>query len=359
MPGEAGTLGTGEYAASIFSRDGTTELLTLDGTTAIEWGRVRNAYSEASVTVQASLRPECWSELGDVHTWANSLVLFRDGDRVWEGPIVTIPLSSTAVTFQARDVLAWPTRRRVRSKRVIKKDDPAESVLDEGELTLTRAMSPDDPNVLAHLRIIADPDPPTTKRDLKPNQGYHYDDLVALTGSGLNFTAVGRSIVLWTDNVVLGRTEVLVPERDTVNAVELIETGADLATRVTAAAEKEAGTYTPSDLPGGVSPFYGLHDMLTDPRGRKHTAYLETVAQRAQRRAYPAPTRVTFPQDARLDCAAPLPISTLVPGTVVPVVSDATPRRIDATFILESLKVTVGENGDETVAVTLAPAAGV
>lgn len=358
----AETLGSGTYALAIYDRRGEARLLELEtsGVTELKWGRVRNAYSEATVTLLgANVSGRCWSALGNVHTWAHTLVIFRNDERVWEGPIVTISTTTRAVTFYARDVVSWLTRRRVARKRYLPETGPALSVLGEAALSVSRALAPDDPNVAPFLLTVDDPTPPLTRRSLKPNEGYYYDDLVNLCEEGLNFTVVGRRLVLFTDNTALGRTETLVPERDTVAELELTESGLDLATQVTVSTDKRSWTDDPPPpVTDGLDPFYGLHDMLADARGRKSVAGLANVADAALRSSYPAPVRVAFPQDARLACEAPLPVAALVPGTYVPVESTATPQPVAATFVLDSVAVSLAQTGEEAVTVNLHPVPG-
>lgn len=338
-------LGTGVNTAAIYTRDGRSELLPIEGATDVEWGRRINAYSEAKVTVAARLSRDCWSALGDVHTWAHSLVVHRDGRRVWEGPVVDMELGAEHVTVAARDVSAWLTRRRIRVKRVTA--TPV-SVLTEAASTITAAFALDDPNVVAHVTTAADPSPPLAARDVKPNSGYYYDDLGALVEKGLLWTVVGRRIVLFTADALLGRTDPLMPERDLLVEVGVVESGEALATRATAAAEGVAGSAVPAGVPaGGVDPYYGLHDMLTEAGDEKKQARLEALAEVALRGAYPAPQALTIPQGARLDCDAPLPIDMLIPGVTVPVESHATPRRISATFTLAGVTVKQGQETEE------------
>lgn len=350
-------LGQETTTASIYTRDGRSELLTIGGVSEVEYGRVPNAYSEARLTVLSRLDRDCWSSLGDVHTWAHTLVLHRGDERVWEGPITDVSLSQSAVNLQAFDVSAWLTRRRVYRKRITGKGVEV-GVLGEARIILNRAFGADDPNVLDHVVTVADPEEPTTAREVKPNEGYYYDDLGTLVGAGLQWTTVGRSIVLGTENVLLGRTATLVPERDTTAEVTLSESGADLATAVTAANEGVVGSAQAAGLPGeGVSDFYGLHDMLTENLDRKRVEGLRKVARTAVRRRYPAPQVVTFPEGSALDPDTPIPFAHLVPGTAVPLESNATPRPVSATFVLGEVKVKQTVEG-EAVTVTLLPVAG-
>lgn len=357
-------LGQGVNTAAIYTRDGRSELLPLEGITGLEWGRVENAYSEAAVTVLAGRARGCYRDLGKVHTWAHSLVIFRDTgagapERVWEGPITTKVSTASQVTLTARDVSAWTTRRRIRNKRV--GGVVLYWVTGEAQLTLDRAFATDDPNVLAHVQVFLPPnrdDEPTLTRDVKVNSGYAYDDLGNLVGEGLRWTVLGRSFLLHPDNVTLGTTATLIPEEHTTAEVALTESGDDLATRVTAANEKVSGTAVATGLTaGGVSPFYGLHDMLTEHLDRTHEASLTRVATRAVRRAYPAPQLLTIPDGSALDPAAPLPMSHLVPGRLIPVASEAFPDPVNAVFSLTGVKVKQ-EPAGETVTIDLIPVTG-
>lgn len=80
-----------------------------------EWGRELTEVSAAQVEI-----PEAWcSPLtsdaldGRIETWKHGLMIFRDGEPQWRGPIVDVsrPAESEVVTLDARDKMKWLDRR--------------------------------------------------------------------------------------------------------------------------------------------------------------------------------------------------------------------------------------------------------
>lgn len=353
-------LGVGRNTAAIYDRRGEHLLLPIAHATEVQWGRTRNATSTASVTVTTAMDPGCVTALGSVHTWGHELVIFRDEQRVWEGPINRISYTRAGVTIAAVDETGWLARRRIRLARGPVLDTSAfpvpQPVTTEGDLILTRAFAPDDPNVLAHRATFTHASAVEVVRDVQANSGTYADDLNALTDQGLNYTAVGRAILLWPDVRLLGRTDTIVPERDMVTEVEVTEDGDDLATQATAYnREGLARTVSADGVTAGVSTFYGLHDRLVDAGDITTGAALTEVATAAIDLAHPAPLLVTVPSGAKLTCEAPVAIEHLVPGVLVPIESAVTARKVTATLVLDAVSVTQGPGGED-VTITLSPA---
>lgn len=358
-------LGTGVNKAAIYTRGGEYELLKVENPNELFWQRSLNAASAAYAVVSKERAAECVAKLGQAHAWAHELVMFRDEERVWEGPIRRMSFTRNTVRVDALDVLGWLTRRRIRVNRRTTVD---RDVTFEGNLILERAFEPDDPNVMPFVRVIDEIDAVPVEqaqitRDVRANSGLYSDDLASLASQGLRFTTIGRRIVLWPDEVQIGRTLTIQPENHMVTEVEISEEGDDLATRMTGVnSDERAETVTISDTidseagdgPSGVHEFYGLHDLLADAGDVRKAAGLRRVARRALAGRFPTPELVTVPQGAKLDCDAPVEISELVCGTVVPIESTITARKVSATMILTDLQVKASAAGEE-VTVSLTP----
>lgn len=351
-----GRLGLGSNAAAIFTRGGGSQLFPLDDPTSLKHGRALNVPAVAEAVV--SRASDCFGDLGDLHTWAYELVMFRDDQRVWEGPIRRLAFTRSSVKIEAVDVLGWLARRRISRSRRTAVDHP---VSEEGELIVARAFADDDPNVLAWLRVMADPAEAQIQRDVKADSGFYLGDLNTLVEQGLNYTTIGRRIVLFPVEARVGKTDTLTPELHMTSDVEVVEEGDDLATAMTAANNDGiSATVKTSDSIAvggeltGVSAFYGLHDMLTDGSDLKRVTALRRAARRALARSYPAPQVVTLPEGSKLSCDAPVAYEDLVPGVVVPVESSVTARTVADDQILSAVTVEQKPDG-ETVAVSLIP----
>jgi hypothetical protein len=82
--------------------------------TTLEWGRVLDDTSEASVTVAGSFATgenRCKS-LAGVYPWEHEVALYRDTYRVWSGPIVSVQNpGGGVVTLKAMDLSRWLDER--------------------------------------------------------------------------------------------------------------------------------------------------------------------------------------------------------------------------------------------------------
>lgn len=342
------TLGDGTSVGFIYARGGESLLLPLTGVETLEWGRSRNAISKATATITVpAATADCVRALGRLEPWAHELVIFRNGRRVWEGPVRDIQFTPTDVTIDAGDVWSWAKRRRIHSAR----DTTGSPLLisEEGRNTVVQAYAHGDPNVLPHLDVRTGPGEVTLARKLAANSGYYDADMDALTKQGLNFTVLNRAIILWPDPVLLGRTETLIPEQHTTAPVTVIVSGDDLATEATAVGDNGmAATADAGDT------YYSPVERLITATGTVDATGLYGVAAAAVAELYPAPVKLVVPQDAALMCDAPFPLEVLVPGVLVPVRSEATPRKVQAVMVLQDVKVTQTPDGEQ-VKITLAP----
>lgn len=347
-------LGSGTSTAYIYDRHGQTRLLPLPRASAISYGRALSQVSTASVTVEA---PHCTRALDQVHTWAHSVVIYRNdgqggnGVRVWEGPCRSISANSERLTIQATDVLGHSQRRVIRTAR----HSGSSPVRTELAWTVGQMFSPDDPNVLPYLQVTGTPGPGMS-RDVASFSGYHADDLSTITGAGGAFTVLGRRIILFSDTDTLGRTRKLTPEDHLEAEVEIVEDGDSLLTWG-AARDDNGTTGIYATGANGVDPYYGRVDGLVGSgTGNSTRAALESRATRAVRRAYPARQVIQVPDGAQMRCTAPFPLETLVPGVLVPVVTTtATGRTLRASMLLSAVNVSQTPGGDESVTVTLIP----
>lgn len=348
MPVVEDLLGAGENRAEIATRDGETLFEVPAGS--IDWGRELCAVSRATVVVDPA---KCTPALGDVHPWAHSLVVYRNEERVWEGPLRKRRDTRTGLTLEASDVLGYPERRPVTTRRNVL----GGFVRDHMAWSVNQAFAADDPNVLAYLQALGTP---TSTSDLVVGVGekYHGTVLSDLTGVGGRWTALGRSIILWDETQSIGQLRDLSPENHLLNDVEVIEDGDLLGTEVVA--RNDTGIVGTGIHTGGspVDPYYGQVTLLVASTGAT-PAGVTSTAQSTADRSWPTPLAIVVPGDAALRCEAPFPIHRLVPGVLVPVTTTtATARTVTGTFVLSSVSVTQKAGQDEKVTITLTPLSG-
>lgn len=351
-------LGSGANVAAIYDQNGRRPLFVMPAQTQVEWSRSIDAISEAHVTavppgVGSTGHNECCDLLGRIYPWLHTLVVFRDGVRVWEGPVTKVTASGTAVAVDALDVVGWLRRRPVAARLV---ESPA-SILDEAETLLASAFEEHDPNVMSYVQVIPHGETAYITRDVAAASTYAADDLDDLVGSGLRYTAVGRSIILWNHGWLLGTLEPLYPSRDLVDNVTFARDGMAMATREVARNDSGEIGFWPPNPADAVDLNYGLVSQIVEANTVTGSTALAVVAENTWTQAYPLPTVMQMPDGATLNCEASYDIQQLVPGVMMPVFEDGLCWSVRQQMMLSAVKVTQDQGG-EAVAVTLVPLSG-
>lgn len=368
------TLGCGTHRVLIFRRGGKKRVGEITNISSVEWNRVRDDISTAKITV-SGWGVDCGNLLARLRTWAYEVVIFRDNgytvDRVWEGPITLLTYESDKVTIQAKDVMGYAYRRIIKQDVVDSGKSPTagSSVVNRATRVLSNAFAPDDPNVLAYLHPLVREDDAKQYRSTPAYSRTAFeevDDMAA--NAGLDYTAVGRKIMLWGTKHRIGT----LPEfrdKDLGNSPIVSEYGMSMA-----------NVYAVSDGNGvygeatrldefDKDDTYGLVEMLSstwasdseEESGTYTQEGLETVrasfaeaAERSIASRYPAPVVVRIPDNTRLSADTVLSIQHLVPGVIVPLRSTSTLRTVVASQKLDSVKV-IEAGGEETITITLSP----
>lgn len=340
-------IGNGRNQVVLYAKGGERRIDLLPDASSLKYGRRLNQVSTAQVVIPTAGHSGCCGILGGIGSWGHELVIFRDGERVWEGPVTQPVWGKSQVTITAHDNMVKPSVTATREAVVV---PDAAYVVDQGAADLVRSFTGDDPNVLTHLTVLAPGTGPTTTREVEAGDGYWGEHIADLVKAGLCWTVVGRRIVLWPSTVYPGRTaSTLLPGLHMTAEVEIVEDGLALATGVLAVNDDgEAASSTGTN----VDPFYGRVEAVVNSAAVGLTA-LTGVADQTRQRSYPAPLTLRVPAGSALSCDAPFHFSELVPGALVPVkVKGEMCRDVSATQQIEAVDVTVEANG-ETVALTL------
>lgn len=348
-----GVLGRGHNEAWLYMKGGKVPIAPIEDPTGLEWNRVLNDVSDATVDIATGQHGECCSVYGKIGTWGHEIVMFRDGARVWEGPITNIKWRRGGVSIIAQDNLAWAKKRATSAKLVTVSDYVEKQAWEEVSLTWGAAGT-HDPNVVPYAqRLAANTGPPVT-RDVRLFGGMYYDQWMELAKAGAMFTFVGRRFLVWHSGYVMGLTTTLLPARHMSGDVEIEEDGMEVAERV--AFVNDEGLFGTS--PGtAVHAFYGVNDIIV-ASDAPDESNLTAMATTHQEGLMPAPLKVNIPQGSVLSCDAPFDIGELVAGVLVPVkVEEGLCKMVISTHQLSSMKVTQGNDG-EKVAITLDPASG-
>jgi hypothetical protein len=369
---DGATLGCGTHRVFVYRRGGTVRAGEITGVTYVDYARVRDDMSTAQVIVQ-NWSVDCGKLLGSLESWAYEIVIFRDNgysvERVWEGPITQPIWETTQVTINAKDVMAYPYRR-------ILKQDMNDSGAGHGDTVVSRAtrvlqnvMAPDDPNVLAYLNpLVRDDD----TMEYRSTPGWtrtafeEIDDMAA--NAGLDYTVVGRSILLWSGKHRIGT----LPEftDDHLGSSPIVSEYGMSAANLYSVGDGQGNHGDANRLNSdGADPVYGLIEVLGSDWTSGSTASTGTYtrdgltaaisgwqssAESAIADRYPPPVLVRIPDGTSLNPDTPISFQQLVPGVVIPVRCVKGLRPVQTTQKLDSVKV-VEQGGVETITVTMSP----
>lgn len=376
-PGEiidGATLGCGTHRVEIYRRGGKVRVGEVTQMSSIQWGRTRDDISTARIVV-SGWSEDCGALLADLQAWAYEIVIFRDNgqsvDRVWEGPITLLTYEWDTVTIQAKDVMAYLYRRIIKQTMNDSGNSPTagDSVTSRAARVVMNTLAADDPNLLSYLIIMSSNSDAKQYRSV-PAYGRtafeEIDDMAA--NAGLDYTAVGRSIVLWGTRHRIGTLPEFT-DADLGASPIVSEYGMSMANRY-AVSDGNGVWGEATRLDGnGQDPIYGLVEMLSstwasesvEESGTYTQEGVETIresfaesAERSIGDRYPPPVVVRIPDNTRLNPDTVLSIQHLVPGVVIPLRSTGTLRSVVADQKLDSITVTETA-GVETVTVTMSP----
>lgn len=366
----AGSLGCGTHRVFVYDRGGKILRGEITPLTSVQWTRNRDEMGNCLI-VTNGFGSDCGSLLKATHTWMNELVVYRDGERVFEGPITLIEDSRDGFKIEAKDVLGYVYRRILRqgfndSYHVVNGVvEGLPSVVERATQIIADALVRDDPNVLRHLTPLNYPDDARESRvvpDYSVSAYEEIDDMAA--NSGLDYSVIGRRIILNDTHRAVGRLPEFRPEYFN-DPPKITEYGMQLADYY--ASTNNAGLWGAvehKDSPYGgveilVSSFSEVGAAAGEKLSRaKQQAVRQVLIEQAKRgiaSRYPAPYVVRVPDNNRLVPETPVGINQLVPGVWIPLRASGTVIEISQWQKLDQVQVSEAA-GDEEVRVTMSPA---
>lgn len=357
-----------KHSAALYDRGGKRKIGDLDPLMRIKWERRRDDPSTASVYV-ANPGIECQKVLGLAEAGRVELVVFRGGERVWEGPVTRIAYKGASVEIEARDVMVYLVRTIIRHE-YDNRFPNVSTVLDRikriniAELARKEALDPPI-NVLSHIKYIyATPGEALDARTAAHTLPYemtlfnHIDSYAAR--GGIDYTVVGRSILFFDVHQRIGETAMVTGD-DFIGDPVITQYGMELATYVAHTDGK--GHWGDA---GGVDPYYGEWEVLhqaydedaqgANPADPPSVAELEDQANRTYLQGKTPPLVVRIPDNTRLNPNGVLTIADLVPGVWVPLSASLPGRSLNQMQKLDNMSVEETAQGGEVIKVTLSPA---
>lgn len=354
-------LGRAVHRAALADRGGTTSLGFLSDMSRIKWSRVRDDISEAEVIIERP-NPECMEVLSGIGTNRTELVIYRNDERTWEGPLTLIRRTRDQITLQAKDVMHHVYRtvmRNAYSNAHPNTTTVVQRVAHIIQTELARKEALDPPyNILPHLTIVEGPDGARTAAVTKAWEMTlfnHIDELAAR--AGLEYTVVGRRIILFDGSAVIGQTAE-VTQNDIQGETIITEYGMEAGTF--AAVTDGTGQ---AGIVGGPDGYYGLIELLDNaygeeaPQGQPVTVNISELRSQAVRNLAgrnPAPLTVRIPDGSTVNPDGVLTMADLVPGVWVPLSAQVPGLSISQMMRLDQVRFTYDGKG-ETVQITLGP----
>lgn len=371
------------HMAMIHDRGGVRRLFDLTNLESVEWGRELSGKSTGIVTIVGDSCSDQLGTLSRIRSRRHELVIFRDGVRVWEGPIEDLTWLPDGVKITACDIKhyldgdvlskAWPgpdgggpplMTDRIEEILEYELEAGYQMRVSEGGSTIVRNVprweSLDPPvNILPHIDIR--PGGVLTTVSTEPFQMMLGEHLDRLAESGLDYTVVGRSLVIWDSAEPIGRTRTLT-EADFYGDVSVHETGSDFAAIAHVTGENDDDESDESILvvgsDGKADDYYGIWTHLASSQSDHGGGGLtvEALASQAYRQRL---WRRTIPLDIRVSNGGivlneSLGIHDLVPGVEVPVRAVMNLREVQQVQRLRSMRVTESADGEE-ITVSLEP----
>ncbi len=317
-----------------------------DSVSFLKYGRELDDDSECEVSVHFESDAAgrmCCETLAKTRTWRHEIAVERDGEPVWEGPIINISYQRSIGHVVARDIVAWLDVRVIHNAYEFVGVDLstiAQTVIEDA------VGAHDDVCVLQYMSVT----PAGAVRDMsvRTRQRTAGEVLRELAQSGLDFTVVGRSLVIGAD-FAFGPVGPLT-DGHFLNDVEVEERGLAAATKW-----YHPGTGVVGSC-GGVDPYLGLIERAVENFAEStDQAFLDEASCFRLSTSNPPPLHVNIPDGAQLSPDAPVCPRLLVPGTLVDLDISETCR---PARVRQRLTAVQFRNDDKTeqVSVTIAPA---
>lgn len=324
--------GCGSHTAKIFDRSGAL-VSEADVLTEVEWTRLLDDVSTARIVVTPD--DGCCERLGRVRTWRHKIVIWRDGVFVWEGPIVTAEWSLGQLEVWAVDVLGW-LDRRVPHQDMVFGDSDLTAI---AQALIADGFEPDDPG--HEVRVIGEARVRGARR-YRRSIGQTADHLRDLAETGLDFTAVGSTILLLPETHAesVGRLS----DGDLPDGLIVAEDGTALATRWVVAGDDEGDVLGEA---GGQDAYYGLLERYLEQTSIPDDASAAAAARSRLRSSLPVPVFIDT-QQVTISPEAAIDVPTLVPGWCLDMTSATTCRTVTQRLKIVGVKVVeTGSQGDQ------------
>jgi len=376
------------HRVMVHDRGGVRRINQLVDVSSVTYSRELDQITGATIVVSGMSCIGQASILEGIIADRHEVVIFRGSERVWEGPILEVRWFSNRAEIIAHDVVEyldrnplsidWPNEdgggqrymtERIRDILLHELTTPYEmemTVSGVSELVEVPRWENLDPpaNLIPHLDIRASVGPQgiLTRSSTLAFEMQIGEHLRNLAEGGLDFTAVGRRLLIWDAAQSIGRTRILT-EADFYGELQVIAAGSEHASIAHVSAQRDEEEEGDGPVPpsvgnaGGPSEDYGVWTRLvslSSEEGNDTPTQLELNSQ-ARRQLVgrdPVPLEILIPSGGGLRLSHDLRLQHLIPGVIMPVRAVMNLRRVAQDQRLQ--KVTVTETAtSETIQVDL------
>lgn len=350
------------HTAFAYERGGKKRLTEVGPLSSIDWERVGDDVSMANMRLSAST---CDADLTNLEPGRHEIVIFRGEQRVWEGPLTYATFYGDVIELQARDVMHYAYRTIMRRAYNNAYPNTATCIDRASNILRTefnRQWERINPpiNVLPYLTPIRRTGDSRTTRKTIAYQSTVFDDIDSMARtSGMDYTVVGRRIILHDTDTALGRTPTL-SELDIAGDVKVTVYGMEVAA-FAAVTGGDGQVGTANAVNGFPDPYYGAWEILDDAYDEDEgtdapsQSELNSQAQRNVNARIPTPIELRVQDGSSLANTSPLyDVDLLVPGVQIPVIATFPLRRLSQMQKLRRVRWYEDETG-ERCEITLLP----
>lgn len=322
--------------------------------------------------------PQTREMLQSLKPWAHEIVVFRNGVRAFEGPLVRVSGNRVSLEIEAKDVMGYVYRRILRNgyndsyQIVAGQQVGLHSVVYRAQRIITNALIYDDPNVLPYLTPLHNPGDAIQSRIVKAYTKTAWDEVDDLAAkAGLDYSIAGRRIILNDTHRPIGKLPELGDGDFSAPPIVTIY-GMQFATDFAVTNNNGYWGLATRHAVDQVPPETGFVEQLASEYGESTpegdgteeltpaqiAALVQTLTEQAERNIasrYPMPVIVRVPDNSSLDPNVNLGINQLIPGVWAPLRSTEGLVQASQWQKLDSLTVRQDQQG-ERIEVVFSPA---
>jgi len=341
-------IGCTDYRVIVMTRGGGTAVMEVPWTQ-ISWSRLLDETSSARVIAGGSGRDCCeeCEDLLNVRPWRNELAIFRGGQAVWIGPIVSLAVEDSDISIEARDLSAWLGKRLIHQDHFLFGVD----LVTIFTTFVADALAPDpSPNI----NVISTPSGILGDREvLATSFRICEDEIGELARTGVDWTCVLRDLTVAGQEIQTPPIGLLVDEHFV--EVPQIEIDGSVQTNSVTVTGSGGGAYGENVFATQNSPPAVINDFGLLERVDSEAEIIDfgSVAQAAQTRLDRDAVPIAFIRSGRVVPDAPLDIDDLIPGARVIVQLSSPCIPVAGTFRLSGVDVEV--SNEESITLTFQP----